>query len=122
MPCVYYGDEIGMEGYHDPFNRQPYPWGMEDKAVLTFFKDASGLRTEYPMLKDAYYKGVSHDKGLFVFDRFNDSERMRVVVNMSDKPYELSLEGGRLVSFVKEEERESVTVAPKDFALIYFKY
>ena len=32
---VFYGDETGMQGYRDPFNRMPYPWGREDKTVLS---------------------------------------------------------------------------------------
>ena len=32
-PCIYYGDEAGMTGYRDPFNRQYYPWGKEDKEL-----------------------------------------------------------------------------------------
>ena len=30
MPCLYYGDEAGMVGMTDPFNRAPFPWGRED--------------------------------------------------------------------------------------------
>jgi 4-alpha-glucanotransferase len=33
MPCLYYGDEAGMEGGSDPFNRGTFPWGREDKAL-----------------------------------------------------------------------------------------
>ncbi|EKC50682.1 protein containing Glycosyl hydrolase, family 13, catalytic region domain protein, partial [human gut metagenome] len=25
VPCIYYGDEAGLEGYKDPFNRRCYP-------------------------------------------------------------------------------------------------
>ena len=39
MPCVYYGDEAGMEGATDPFNRAPFPWGREDKELQTFFSE-----------------------------------------------------------------------------------
>lgn len=46
---VFYGDEAGMQGYRDPFNRMPYPWGREDNTVLskvrcllTFRKRLSG--------------------------------------------------------------------------------
>ena len=28
MPCIYYGDEAGMTGYRDPFNRCFYPMGQ----------------------------------------------------------------------------------------------
>ncbi|MCL2798501.1 MAG: glycoside hydrolase family 13 protein, partial [Firmicutes bacterium] len=30
-PCVYYGDEAGLEGFEDPFNRRCYPWGRENQ-------------------------------------------------------------------------------------------
>ena len=33
MPCIYYGDEAGMEGFEDPFCRACYPWGREDEAA-----------------------------------------------------------------------------------------
>ena len=31
IPCIYYGDEAGMEGWEDPLNRRCYPWGNENK-------------------------------------------------------------------------------------------
>ena len=34
IPCIYYGDEAGMWGAGDPFNRGPYPWGHEDNEFL----------------------------------------------------------------------------------------
>ena len=37
MPCVYYGDEAGMEGATDPYNRAPFPWGHEDAQLQQFF-------------------------------------------------------------------------------------
>ncbi|MDF2571650.1 MAG: malQ: 4-alpha-glucanotransferase, partial [Sporomusa sp.] len=33
-PCIYYGDEAGVEGYSDPLNRRTYPWGREEAALL----------------------------------------------------------------------------------------
>ena len=38
VPCIYYGDESGMQGYKDPFNRQCYNWGSEDKELIKFTK------------------------------------------------------------------------------------
>ena len=55
---VYYGDEAGMQGYRDPFNRMPYPWGREDeqikervKRLLYLHKDISG-KLELKYAKD----------------------------------------------------------------------
>ena len=30
VPCIYYGDEAGLQGATDPGNRSTYPWGHED--------------------------------------------------------------------------------------------
>ena len=44
FPCVYYGDEAGMEGYRDPFNRQCYPWGREDSELIEWHRTLGKLR------------------------------------------------------------------------------
>ena len=36
-PTIYYGDEAGMEGFEDPFNRRTFPWGAEDKALTAWY-------------------------------------------------------------------------------------
>ncbi len=46
VPCVYYGDEAGMEGYRDPFNRGCYPWGQEDADLIAWYRMLGGLRAE----------------------------------------------------------------------------
>lgn len=51
VPCIYYGDEAGMEGYRDPYNRGPYPWGQEDKELLKWYQEISRLRRECDVLK-----------------------------------------------------------------------
>jgi glycosidase len=44
VPCVYYGDEAGQEGYKDPFNRRTYPWGMENTDLVDFTTELSRIR------------------------------------------------------------------------------
>jgi len=34
VPCIYYGDEAGVEGYADPYNRGTYPWGRENMEIF----------------------------------------------------------------------------------------
>lgn len=43
-PCIYYGDEAGMMGLSDPFNRGSYPWGREDIEIRSFVMRLSALR------------------------------------------------------------------------------
>ncbi|MCL2885022.1 MAG: glycoside hydrolase family 13 protein, partial [Oscillospiraceae bacterium] len=44
VPCLYYGDEAGLEGYADPFNRGCYPWGKEDTELMDWFCKLGALR------------------------------------------------------------------------------
>lgn len=46
VPCIYYGDEAGLEGYGDPFCRGTYPWGKEDGAVFALYKEMLTQRME----------------------------------------------------------------------------
>ena len=50
-PSLYYGDEAGMEGYKDPFNRRPYPWGREEEEFLAHFKRLGQLRRDVAALR-----------------------------------------------------------------------
>jgi cyclomaltodextrinase / maltogenic alpha-amylase / neopullulanase len=54
-PTVYYGDEVGMTGGDDPYNRGTYPWadlgGKPDAAMLSTFRQLIRLRKEHPVLR-----------------------------------------------------------------------
>ncbi|MDR2687820.1 MAG: glycoside hydrolase family 13 protein [Oscillospiraceae bacterium] len=46
-PCVYYGDEAGLRGAEDPFNRACYPWGREDGGLLARYRALGALRSSH---------------------------------------------------------------------------
>ncbi|MDO4183403.1 MAG: 4-alpha-glucanotransferase [Coriobacteriia bacterium] len=54
VPCVYYGDEAGLEGMRDPANRGPFPWGAEDVDCRTMYRSAMALRRSL----DVFAKGT----------------------------------------------------------------
>jgi len=51
MPCVYYADEAGMEGCADPFCRRTYPWGDEDKQLLSYYRGMIAMRNKNTVLR-----------------------------------------------------------------------
>jgi 4-alpha-glucanotransferase len=51
VPCVYYGDEAGVQGFEDPYNRAPYPWGKEDRELLEHYRMLGLLRRQYAPLR-----------------------------------------------------------------------
>jgi glycosidase len=84
FPCVYYGDEAGMEGYKDPFNRCGYPWGHENQELIQWHKDLGELRSSISALWDGdfqnvYSKGnvlsyLRHDRESGIYCAFNMGE------------------------------------------------
>jgi 4-alpha-glucanotransferase len=51
VPCIYYGDEAGNQGYKDPFNRGTYPWGREDRELLEWYKQVIAIRNQFAALR-----------------------------------------------------------------------
>ncbi|MBL8513834.1 MAG: hypothetical protein JNJ55_07560 [Betaproteobacteria bacterium] len=54
-PAIYYGDEVGMTGGDDPYNRGPYPWadlgGKPDEAMRAYFKQLTAMRNLYAVFR-----------------------------------------------------------------------
>lgn len=44
VPCLFYGDEAGAEGFGDPFCRCCFPWGEENTEILERVKKLIKLR------------------------------------------------------------------------------
>lgn len=55
VPCIYYGDEAGMEGYRDPFNRGCYPWGKEEPGLLRWYRQLGKLRRHCSALAEGAF-------------------------------------------------------------------
>ena len=53
VPCIYYGDEIGMQGYGDPFCRCCFDWDNINEDIKNWFKSAISIRKS----SDAFLKG-----------------------------------------------------------------
>ena len=84
VPCVYYGDEAGMEGCADPFNRRCYPWGGEDRELVDWYKALSVLRKSHSCFRDGKYYLEEARAGVFAFIRDDGHDRVLVAVNTTD--------------------------------------
>jgi len=84
VPCVYYGDEAGMQGGIDPFNRICYPWGNEDNDLVGWYKKLSRIRREHPCFKDGIYTLIEARTGLYAFTRGEGEHRVLTAINLSN--------------------------------------
>lgn len=90
-PTVYYGDEAGMEGCEDPFNRGTYPWGKEDKQLLCHYQTLGRLRRERVSLQRGEIVYTHAEGGVLVFRRTYGAETTWVALNNGGSVFSLTL-------------------------------
>lgn len=90
-PCVYYGDEIGMDGQHDPDCRRSFPWEESkwDKGLLGYVKELIALRKKNPALRRGDFKRLWSANGTYAFSRSLNGKTFVVAVNVSDSPQQV---------------------------------
>ncbi|HPG64031.1 MAG TPA: glycoside hydrolase family 13 protein [Saccharofermentans sp.] len=85
---LYYGDEVLMEGYKDPFNRRTYPWGQlsqKQNEELYFSRQLLKLRQDNPVLRTGYYRTLVAEGDFLVFERYCDELGKDYFGNTIDK-------------------------------------
>lgn len=107
-PCIFYGDEIGLGGHHDPGARVAFPWHRPDswnQRLLEAFRGLVSLRHSLVSLRAGAYRHLGADGSVYAFARDLADEHVVVVVNAgpgearveipaSGRPRELRWGGG----------------------------
>ncbi len=94
VPCVYYGDEAGVEGYRDPFNRGCYPWGAEDEALVAWHERLGAVRAECAALREGMIRPLTAPDGVVLFERRDGDTALLCVANCRDEQATVSLPEG----------------------------
>ena len=85
-PCVYYGDEIGMEGGKDPDNRRSFPWDKlsegQNKPIYSYVKELIELRKKNRVLRDGSLE-ISCNSGCMNIVRALGKNKMTLSVSMA---------------------------------------
>lgn len=133
VPSIYYGDEAGLQGYKDPFNRRCYPWGNEDHELIEYVKELSRVRKSIPNLKDgnAYFAlvdGYSLDERLAIFTRQGKPYDYIFLINRTGESVTLPHFDETLhlftdfAPFYGEFNEGNVTVPPYGYTIVKAKY
>jgi len=117
-PSLYYGDEAGMEGYKDPFNRRPYPWGREDWDLISHYRRLGQLRKNCEALRlgdiQFFQAGDKH----LGFSRSYAGKTVYVYANRSGDPWEIP-SGKILLGYsLQMIAPEHLTLGPRGFCII----
>ena len=118
MPSIYYADEAGMEGYKDPFNRRPYPWGTEDPQILAHHRLLGKLRREYPALRVGDIQFTVACDYRLAYKRTYEGKTLWIYVNRGVDNWEIPrgkmLLGHNLYSVLPD----NIVLAPMGFCVV----
>ena len=116
-PSLYYGDEACMEGYRDPFNRRPYPWGREDPDFMAHFLRLGQLRKEFEALRlgDIHFFQAG-DKHIG-FTRSYKGRTFRIYCNRSGDPWAIPTHRLYFGVNMQVVARDQLIIGPRGFCI-----
>ena len=99
MPMIYYGDEVAMEGGHDPDCRRGMLWdeNRQDRGMLDYYRTLIRIRHEHPALTRGELTAQRADdaSGLITMERRLGDERLTVLFHTGAGTAELPELAGR---------------------------
>jgi len=86
VPCIYYGDEVGLDGNNDPFCRKTFPWDkkQQDATLFALYQQMATLRKKSRALRYGGCQVVSAEGDVVVFVRVYQHERVLVAINRGE--------------------------------------
>ena len=86
VPCVYYGDEVGLEGAGDPDCRRTFPWDEREwnTNLREHYRKLTALRRDTPSLQRGAFQTLYAEGDVFAFARVLASQAVITVVNRGE--------------------------------------
>ena len=117
-PSLYYGDEAGVEGYKDPFNRRTYPWGREDRELLSHFQRLGKLRQNCEALRLGDIQFFQAGDQKLGFTRTFNGRQIKIYVNRSSDHWDIPSGSLLLAHNMYTVAPDWLTVAPMGFCAV----
>ncbi|GJM72837.1 hypothetical protein HMSSN036_50530 [Paenibacillus macerans] len=98
-PCIYYGDEIGLDGAMDPDSRKCMEWDADkqDRELFKFYRELIAVRKELAPLRTGSIRFLIAEAGgsKLAYERKLDGETVLVLLNNYDagQTFEVSAAG-----------------------------
>lgn len=91
IPCVYYGDEIGMMGKKDPFNRGCFDFQARRQDIYSYYKRLFAFKDKIKKLSAMKFQPGIADERFYSYQRIGEKQRLVVAVNTGTGDYTLDL-------------------------------
>lgn len=93
MPMIYYGDEVAMEGGHDPDCRRGMLWdeGRQDRDMLSYYQTLIRIRHEHAALTEdeTAEQHADDETGLITMEKWLGDQRLTVLFHTKRGSVEL---------------------------------
>ncbi|HCR3327268.1 TPA: maltodextrin glucosidase [Citrobacter freundii] len=115
VPCIYYGDEVGLDGNNDPFCRKPFPWQPEKQNanLLALYQRLAILRHQSQALRHGGCQVIYAEDNVVVFVRVLNRQRVLVAINRG-QACEVILPASPLLSVSHWQHKEGKGVLADD--------
>ncbi len=118
VPSIYYGDEIGMQGFKDPLNRGCFPWGKENQEILSWYRLLSNIRTNYSVFSDGEFVEEYSTNGVYAFKRFDKNTEVMIFINISNKTICAEFDGAIKDLITDKVYKNKMEFLPNTFAIL----
>ena len=113
VPYIYYGDEVGLTGSHDPYSRKCMVWEeeLQNKELFNFYKEMIKLRKENKVLIYGDFKVLYCKDNVLVFERTLGDEKMTLAFNNNSHNYYLQM-------YQDNEFKDVGNLNPREFKIL----
>lgn len=118
VPGVYYGDELGMQGFKDPFNRQTFT-GKDEYGLLPFVKRLGEIRRGVDLFKDGELVFEYENEGTVVYSRRRGNQKIYVLLNVSERTADITFKGVLYDLLTNEKHTDGYTLEKGGIAVLY---
>lgn len=91
VPCIYYGDEAGVEGYLDPFNRKPFPWNHENEELIKWHIYLAKLRKDNEKAFSGNFSPLKIQKNFISYIWQNEKSSLLCFFNAGNEEVSVNL-------------------------------
>lgn len=117
IPSIFYGDEAGLQGFDDPINRRPYPWGSEDKEILAHYKKLGRIRRENRAVFSGGFN-MRDENGLVAYERASGDDEILIAVNAGADDTTLLINKEYTSLYNNKEYKDVVDVPGGSFVIL----
>lgn len=117
IPSIFYGDEAGLQGFDDPINRRPYPWGSEDKEILAHYKKLGRIRRENRAVFSGGFN-MRDENGLVAYERASGDDEILIAVNAGADDKTLFINKEYTSLYNNKEYKDVVDVPGGSFVIL----